>query len=755
MALKDNASETSNELSQSDVSTCDREPVNLQSSIQNTGCLIVVRKSDRVVEAISANCNEWIGQSAKDTLSRDIASVSDKLIDVMDELETVPEAEVLRKRPVHLNHRDLFLAAHHLNGKCLIELESSTDPDHIPKSNFVGDLFASIDRQSLDNVYQQVVQRIKSFTGFDRVMLYQFMEDSHGIVVAEEKAEELEPFLGLHFPAGDIPLPARRLYELNWIRAISDVNAATVPMLTSESEFDIRRDSKIDMSFVGLRAIAPIHIEYLKNMNVGASMSISIMNGTSLWGLIACHHSNSRYVPPMMRDACELTGSLLSVYLTSRRQQEALQRQVIINESMAELMTLVASHEDFSEGLEHVAPSLASMLNSQGLVWESDANLFCWGTVPNVAEIERIIKALSTQPDQSTFSTDEISTWISSGKKYANRCAGLLSVRLGRRTGGVLLFFRTPYNTVINWAGDPDKSTMDDSGRLTPRKSFALFKQEVESRSLPWTAYDLQTAKSLASSLKAMVVEQATRLIKANDELRRLNTDLDAFAYAASHDLKEPLRGMHHYVYLLEQIDGISDETFGHGVEGLKRIIKRMSDLLDGLLRFSRAGRSDLNWEAFSLREVVSQCQDLLFGGDLPENVEIRLNRDGQIRGDFTCVREILSNLISNAIKYNTSHSKTIEIGLLDCAETPLAKFVEAETRVVYVKDNGIGIDPKYHQQIFEIFRRLHDKDSFGGGSGAGLTIVRRMVERHGGLIHVESTIDQGTTFFFSLGPDE
>ena len=728
-----------------EITNCDREPVHAPGAIQQFGCLLAVDADNTIVQA-SENCESMLGIAAGDLLERDVADALPQSAESVKALSDVEDGKRADRTTIDIADRTWSLSAHACDGLRIVELEPEADDSARGMTDLLGKLFINMDGKSLEQVYNSVVQQIRDFTGFDRVMLYQFHEDYHGSVVAEAKRDDQEAFLGLHYPAGDIPVPARRLYELNWIRTLADVNAEPISMLT-------RRDSDrpINMAFAALRAISPIHLEYLRNMGVGASMSISVMKGERLWGLIACHHNSPKVISPTLRDACEMAGSLLSTYLSSRHQQQYLASQLEITESIGQQMTVMAGQDDIADGLERAAPSMSKALSADGMVWQSGEDRFCWGEVPDDSAIDQIIGALDGRSEDTIAFTDSLSKWLADAVEYADRVAGLLAMRLGRREGGLLMFFRKPYAATVDWAGDPSKSVTEENGRLTPRKSFAKFQQEVQGRSRPWNDRDRMTAQSLLSALSAMVVEQSARLHRANQELRSLNADLDAFAYAASHDLKEPLRGIHHYAYLLEQARDLAGEDYARSLDGLKRIIKRMSDLLDGLLRFSRAGRQELDIETFPLEEVVSQAKDILFSEIEPDDVRVIVTESANIQGDFACVREILSNLINNAIKYNESDVKQIEIGVIPAERTPLAgKF--PGVKVVYVRDNGIGIEPARHEQIFEIFHRLHDRDAFGGGSGAGLTIVRRMVERHGGSIIPESKPGEGTTFYFSLG---
>lgn len=240
---------------------------------------------------------------------------------------------------------------------------------------------------------------------------------------------------------------------------------------------------------------------------------------------------------------------------------------------------------------------------------------------------------------------------------------------------------------------------------------------------------------------------KAAELQALNDELVRSNRDLDAFAYIASHDLKEPLRGIHNYShFLLEDYQNKLDEKGVEQLETLSRLTQRMETLIDSLLHYSRVGRNSSMLREVDLNKVLDESLELLSARLKENNATVtRAAALPSALADPTCVGEVFSNLISNAIKYNNKPEKLIEVGYLEQAEAG------PTSPVYYVRDNGIGIAAKHHESIFHIFKRLHGRDQYGGGVGAGLTIVRKIVERHGGRIWLESAPGEGTTFFFTL----
>lgn len=755
-----------------ELTNCDREPIHIPAAIQAFGCLVVVDAAEKKVVSVSSNAGDFSFSDSLPRVGDAIAETHPDLYALLGQLTDLNEGETvtdIRTGSVDTESNDDFIiTAHQLEGLAFLEFEPQPAHESIEGRQLLETLIRKLDRKCLGDAYSQIVETVRVANGFDRVMLYQFHDDGHGSVIAEAKCDDEESFLGLHYPASDIPVPARRLYEKKWVRTIADSHTEGVPMnpplvnvIGGGPKSNAKQSGEaaptggedlpipINMSHCDLRAISPIHLEYLRNMGVRSSMSISILNGGKLWGLIACHHRQPKVVPPEVRYLCELAGSLLSVFLTSRRQEDLLKQQVETNDKIFKNVSEMTIREHFGEAIIESASWITQLFNATGLVWNGFEDQLTWGDVPQDHQINDLLAAIETNENDRILFTDNIGKWNESFETLGQQMRGMLALRMGRRFGGTLLFFRPAYQTQISWAGDPHKSKTDESGRITPRKSFAKFTQSVSDQSQPWSDADRETADVLLTTFGSMVVEQSARIHGINEELRRLNADLDAFAYAASHDLKEPLRGVHHHLFMLEKADGLAGPSFDHGMSSLKRLTSRMGELLDGLLRFSRAGRQELNWETVSLTEVVEQARDVVFGGLPPSDVKVTVMQDSKITGDFACIREILSNLISNAKKYNEQKMCQIEVAQIDVSQTPLKRYIEFGPNVIYIKDNGIGISPDNRDQIFEIFTRLHGHNDFGGGSGAGLTIVRRMVERHGGKIMVESDGESGSTFYF------
>jgi signal transduction histidine kinase len=315
-----------------------------------------------------------------------------------------------------------------------------------------------------------------------------------------------------------------------------------------------------------------------------------------------------------------------------------------------------------------------------------------------------------------------------------------LSSRLQRLVSGPILDLSQTARAVSqqqDYSLRAEKQSSDELGQLV--EAFNQMLDQIQQRDSA-----LQEAKE---DLERRVDERTRELAQRNAELQQSNKELDDFAYIASHDLKEPLRGIHNFSNFL--LEDYGDKLDGEGrskLETLMRLSRRMETLIDSLLQFSRLGRVDLAMDRVDLNEIVAEVLDSLAITLQAEGVEVRLPQPlPKVRADRARVGEIFSNLIVNAVKYNDKPQKRVEIGTTNGSRSG------AGPPVFYVRDNGIGIPEKHQEAVFRIFKRLHSRDKFGGGTGAGLTIVKKIVERHHGRIWLESSPGKGTTFYFTL----
>ena len=644
---------------------------------------------------------------------------------------------------------------HRSDTSIVLELE----PDDIATSVNFFDFYSLVKRpvnrlqktQTLSELCQVAVEEVKQITGFDRVMVYRFDADGAGSVIAEAKQESAAPFLGLHYPPTDIPKQAKYLYLLNLLRLIPDAAYTPVPLVSANDAA-----TPLDMSLASLRSVSPLHTEYLINMGVQASMSISLIRDRNLWGLIACHHTAPRKLSYEIRTICEFLGQVIALELTSREDSEDSDYQMRLKTLQTDFVTTLTASTTLKQGLTDSAEQLLALTSSVGVAYCEQGEVVLVGQTPNETEVSQLVQWLGEQfDDDVVYQTASLANAYPAANDFDSRTSGLLALAISKVQQIYILWFRPEVLQTVNWAGNPAKSAeMDEQGhtRISPRQSFDLWKETVRQRSLPWKPCEIEAAIELRSAIIGLVLKKADELAQVNSELERSNVELDAFAYVASHDLKEPLRGIHNYSsFLIEDYGDTLGEDGNSKLQTLMRLTQRMEDLINSLLHYSRLGRAELLLEPVDLNDIVNGVIDLLkMSKSEPVNFQIPKPLP-TVLCDRTQITELFTNLLSNAIKYNDKDEKLIEIGFLNSDEAAIEIPAGTAETIFYVKDNGIGIRKKHLDAIFRIFKRLHAPGRYGGGTGAGLTIVKKIVEHHSGQIWVNSIYGEGSTFYFTL----
>ncbi len=737
-----------------DLANCDREQIQYAGAVLPHGVLLALSEPDLTILQASLNAGELLGVAHDSLLGRSLETLFDgsQMPAVRERLRTANLAGgpcLLLRTFIHGVAFDVF--AHRHNGVLIAEFELCAT-EAVPAPYLFSEFRAALGRlqatATLQAFLDATVSQIRLFTGFDRVMAYKFMDDGSGWVRSESLAGDagLTPYLGLHYPASDIPQPARRLFSMTWLRHQPDIAYTPVPIAPASNPLT---GDPLDLSLATLRSVSVMYTEYLKNMGTTASMVMTLMKEGKLWGLIACHHHHGpKHVPYEIRTACEFIANMVSLLMSDKENREYHEYQLSLDTTAAKLVEYLEQEKDFSAGLMHRVPSILDFVRAHGAALVVDHSVETLGQAPSGEQILALTEWLSrTVRERETFSTDSLSAHLPEAEAYKETGSGLLALRLSRAKDDYLLWFRPEQLHTVNWAGDPHKpvNISADGERLSPRGSFALWSEGVRLKSEPWLEVEIEAAARLRSALLAVILRRPDELGKLYEDLERSHAQLDEFAYVASHDLKEPLRGIHNYAEILQEDYGEKlDEEGRQRLATLSRLTRRMDDLLDSLFEYSRVDRSDFADLQTDLNGVVAGALEVLRPRIDAQQTEIRLPTPlPSVRGDPSRLGELFVNLMSNAIKYNDKEFKWVEVGVESTAGT--------RRDVFYVRDNGIGIRSDQVGQIFQIFRRLHGRDQFGGGAGAGLTITRKIVERHGGEIWVESNPGEGSTFRFTL----
>ncbi len=722
-----------------DLARCSEEPIHIPGAIQPHGALVVLDPRTLTIQQASENAQEYFGTSAADLLGRPVDILFPRaLIEA-----TIEEGEAALPATLQIRVRDRdYDGLLHQSGDWLVlELEpiaGSFDfaPFYRRLQRVIGSLQTAPDLSAL---YERAARAISELSGFNRVMVYQFDAEWNGRVVAEALSAPVDSYMGQQFPASDIPVQARELYRRNWLRIIPDSSYKPVPILALSGA----AATPLDMSHSVLRSVSPVHLEYLRNMGVAASMSVSVLRGDQLWGLIACHHSSPRVLPYQVRAACELLGQIVSSVIAAREEKERLAAMLEAQRIQTHFFDHLAREENVLDALAHYTPRLIELVDAKGAALCFHGRAVLVGTTPEEPQVRAIVEWVKAgRHAEPIFSTDALSTVYPEAAEFEKVASGLLAISLSREGHTFILWFRPEVPASIDWAGNPDKAAMSDGMRIHPRLSFKIWQQQITGRSLPWREVDKQAAQELRNAINALILRRTDRLLRLNEELERKNVDLNSFAHIASHDLQEPLRGLRETsAFLLEDYGDKLAQDGREKLESLVSLARHMQDLIEALQKFSRLGRMEIKREEVSLDQLLQDAR--VAAGSKLDGVEVRVaGRLPVVKCDRVLVKEVLLNLLTNAVKYNQREQRFIEIGTETREDEPVS---------IYVRDNGIGIREKHRQDIFKIFRRLHPQERFGGGTGVGLAVCKAVIERHGGRIWVESTYGEGSTFHFTL----
>lgn len=494
-----------------DLTNCDREPIHILGAIQPIGFLLALT-ADWIIARASANTVDFLGLSPADLLGKPLQQVFSAravhdlrnraaMLRASDAVERLFDCAIVDDGPA------FDIALHFSNGQVVIEAEPASG-EHGDASGMVRSMISRLDQcADFETFYREGARQVRALIGFDRVMVYRFAADGSGEVVAEAARSGIGKFMGLHYPASDIPAQARALYRRNLLRIITDVNATPVPIVPQRDE----AGQPLDLSLSVLRSVSPIHIEYLKNMGVQASLSISIIVDGRLWGLFACHHYAPRRPSFERRSVAELFVQMFSMRLESRERQETVDYERRARDISDQLLGAVASDETLLKDPDWLGDILTHAIPADGVgVWLGGNHAFS-GITPPIEDFRRIVRALNGTAAGKVFATDHIGSLIPDAEAFASEAAGMLAIPISRSPRDYVVLFRKELIHSVRWGGDPHKPTTygPNGPRLTPRESFAEWKELVEGRSRPFSSSEIRVAETLRATLIEVVLRLA------------------------------------------------------------------------------------------------------------------------------------------------------------------------------------------------------------------------------------------------------
>jgi light-regulated signal transduction histidine kinase (bacteriophytochrome) len=503
-----------------DLTTCDREPIHIPGAIQPHGVLVAVDREHRI-RMISANSASLLRLGPEEALGR---SLSELVGATVARAVAEREAVGLPDTPLVLyldDGTEVDVRVHRSGTRLVVELEPMGTAGRAALSYHTarGAMARLASAGSVHDLAGHLAREVRALTGFDRVMVYRFDADWNGEVIAEERRPDLNPFLGLHYPATDIPAQARRLYTVNWTRLIADIGYEPVPL---HPVFDPETDAPLDLSFATLRSVSPIHVEYLSNMGVTASMSISIVVDDRLWGLVACHHYSGPHRPSQdARAAAEFLGQVASQVVVERERADARESALETQATMAGVTARVSANA--LSPLETILtdPDLLRLMDAQGAALCYDGAITTCGVVPDHATLRSIAAALES-PLSYVTQTDNVADLLPE-LGHVPEAAGVL--RIGSAPDRWLLWVRPEQERVVDWGGDPTNkllaATEGPEVRLSPRKSFEKWQQVVRGRSLPWTSWQIDAADALGKHMQGLLLMRSREQIAMAESLQR------------------------------------------------------------------------------------------------------------------------------------------------------------------------------------------------------------------------------------------
>ena len=745
-----------------DLTNCDREAIHLLGHIQPHGILIVIAEADLKIVQISENTSSFFDIPASSLINQPLQKLfPQSQIDILVPLLLQENLELVN--PIKLtaqinNKKHLFeCVVHRSDGLLVLEIEpilkdSNSDLSfyHLAKAS------ALKIRKSNDffEMSDLLVKEIQKVTQYDRVLLYRFEPDQSGVIVAEALShhsdQPLEPFLGLHYPASDIPVQARKLYYSSWLRLIVDLNCQPVSLIPANNPIT---QSPLDLSFSVLRSVSPIHVEYLNNMGISASLGISLINAQKLWGLVVCHHYSPKYINYDTRKICEFLGQIMSVEIVNKHEKDfekSLQRIKSIQIKLKQ--NILADNQILSQALLQDRENLLNLVNAQGVVICLGDQISKIGKVPDQESISKLIEWLRISNSQDIICTNCLSELYPDANSIKEQASGLLAISIFLNYAAYhIIWFRPEVIQTVSWAGDPNKPMQidaDGSMSLSPRRSFDLWKETVREKSLPWEQVEIEAALELRGTLMLAALDFSQQALKQEANRAEVaNRAKSEFLARMSHELRTPLNAILGCTQLINR-----DTALTNQLEEYVHIIGDSSEhllsLIDDILEISKieAGQITLEETGFDfhlfMHSVLEMQQIRAQFKKIQLTCEISPDLPQYINADERKLRQILLNLLGNAIKFTDEGSVIIRASLVTTDVSSATYIIRFE-----IEDTGQGIDAEDLDKLFQAFVQTPSGKKIQEGTGLGLAISQKFANCMGSSITATNNLDGGMTF--------
>lgn len=708
------------------------EKIHLCGKIQFFGFLFVFDHTGCI--AVSENAKEIILLNSSSLLGRSVDDILELIVPTLqlnsDDIETRISDKIFYRfvERITINEIDYFLSIYRYNEKLYVEIEAC-NPQAVKTTKLY--YYAKYLESQHDNnsAWQPLTELIREIIGYDRVMVYQFLEDKSGKVIAESKNEELESLLGYRYPEFDIPAQARELYRIFHARHITDVDGKTYDMLGCLPE-------ELDLTRCSIRALSPFHLQYLRNAGVRASASFSIIVDDKLWGLVTCQNREPLHVDLSQRHLCVFLTQYAVNYYLAESQKENAAFQKSLSEFERDLKGELLVKSNLKQVLETYAEKIMDLARGHGIIIKHNQGLYSVGKVPN-SEILAIIE--EELGEEEFFVTEKFTPSLDLSDEL--NYPGLIRITLLQSNNWHLYIFREERAIEETWGGNPEKvMTFDQEKQLSfpsPRSSFEAWKKITHGKSEKWLSSEITFIKNIKLIVQQAAAQRGAELEELNKKLIRSNNALDTFGYTLTHDLKNPLTSIQLNAQMLLYKKNISSEVLQRSLQNILEGTKLMNEMMDKVQTISKGSNVDLIFESIDpqskILNIVNSCKQQY----QVSNLEFVLGETQAILGERTLVYQLFLNLIGNAIKY--SSKQTVPM-------VQVKSYRSGDSVYYQIKDNGIGMDLSEKDSIFDIFTRMSNTDGYEG-NGIGLSIVKQIADKLNAAVTVESELNMGTTF--------
>ncbi|WP_104384326.1 ATP-binding protein [Sphingobacterium sp. HMA12] len=715
-------------------SNCDQEPIHLCGQIQHFGCLILfdtahncIGWSENWTETGLPQQSVFLGQ----TLDKFINSLAIQHAIDLDQILHDPTDSFKHRyvADIYLQKKPYYLSIYPFDNKIYVEIEQHRSQSHQFKNTF----FYAKHINDSEDIWKALADNIFTVTGYDRVMIYKFSENGDGQVIAEHVVGDLEPLLGYRYPEFDIPKQARSLYTKIFARVTPDIDADPIPIWGVES-------GKLDLSMTTIRAMSPIHLQYLRNAQVKASGSFSIIINGKLWGLVACQNRLPKYIDLAQRHlAIFIVQYAVNSFLANKHIEDnnfKLQTKSIAFELRQNLFT----KKDLNKVINTLASNLMHVLRADGIAFKYLDKWHIVGQTPKKDILLSLENYFSKTISDQLFWLSDFK-WHNDQKEAVFPFPGIAGIDLENKLDFKIYFFRKEVKVEETWAGEPEKKFIYDPTKSinfpSPRTSFNAWKKIVEGTAPKWKERETNFLKSLSNTIQEACLKKISEIQALNEKLIEINNILETFSYTLSHDLKNPLAALQMTAQMIRDRPGLSQDFLGKAGKNMMEAIQLMNNMLDKTVDFARTKSYEFEYETVYPERFIENIIDDCCVRFSVHNLQFDKRSILPIEGEKTLVYQLFLNLLSNAIKYSSNKTAPV-IGVDSSFE---------ENYVLYkIWDNGIGMSEEETERIFEIFHRLPNALQFDG-SGVGLSIVKRIVDRLNAKITVDSMLNQGTIF--------